>query len=196
MSEDLVIGGERMAVTMSKLLYAMERGGIVNNRSNAVSAFNKVGADEAVGFTLAACCAMLVQESAGTSEWGHDPWYEGMYPKGIALDPAWNLNGKIVTESDYNKYVVRRNEGMQPQGCGVCQLTWGSDQIQADRLGGCWEPYPNMLVGFQILKTNCLRGGNAFQAFWYYNGRTPQGENYAYDAVSIMNRFQTLFNEA
>lgn len=179
----------------SKILAAMEAGGVRNNRTNAVAALAKVGADPGVGFTLAACCAMLVSETSGWSVWGHDPWNPGMFPHGIA-HPADN-GDVVVTKEAYETYAKLADQpGWQPQGCGPCQLTWRADQLQADRLGGCWEPLANMTIGFGILKSDCQRGGSAFHGFWFYNGWTPQGERYAENAVAIMDRFQSLFDEA
>lgn len=180
-------GLARARLTQWRLLNAMDEGGVRNNRTNAVAAFNKLGAAPHVGFTLAACCSMLVLETAGQNFWGHDPG-------GTAHPP--DAGNVVVTEDAYLEYVRRVNEGFGWQGVGPCQLTWRSYQVEADRLGGCWKPYYNMLVGFQILRSDMLAGGSAFEGFWSWNGRTDAGRNYAENAVQIMDRFQSLFNAA
>jgi hypothetical protein len=180
-------------MTDAKILAAMEQGGIVDNRTNIVAAFNKVTANEGVGFTLAAVCSMIVGESNGRNIWGDDPWNEGEYPLGEALDRAWNLNEQTVTQADYTRYKLRRNAGYQPQGCGPAQLTDESLQEWAERVGGCWEPYYNLLIGFEFLKGLFVRGGSALEGFGAYNGSGPGG-TYARDAVARMSAFQNAFD--
>lgn len=168
------------------ILAAMEAGGIVDNRTNAVAAFNHVGAAPNVGFTLAAVCAVLVSESNGRNIWGADPG-------GIALDPAWGLSEHPVTQADYTRYKLRRNEGYQPQGCGPCQLTSASLQIEAEHAGGCWRPLPNCIIGFEFLKGLFEREGSALAGFGAFNG-SGAGGAYAHQAVARMEQFQAAFN--
>lgn len=174
-----------------RILAAMQAGGIADNRTNAVAAFGKVGGDPGRGFTLAACCSMLVAESNGRNIWGGDPWNPGEYPKGAALPSS--LHEQPVTFQNYQPYKQRRNQGMQPQGCGPCQLTDASLQVEAERNGGCWMPQANMIVGFHFLKQLFQREGSALAGFGAYNGSGPQGA-YAQAAVARMNHFQALFD--
>ena len=101
---------------------------MLQNAPIILSAFNKVGHDQNVGFTLAAACAMVQKESGGRMIWGADPWNEAAFPKGAALDPA--LHEQAVTEPELPRVQGRAGTaGMQPQGCGITQLTsascWG-----------------------------------------------------------------------
>jgi hypothetical protein len=60
------------------------------------------------------------------------------------------------------------------------QLTTASYQDRADKLGGCWKPGPNIMVGAQVLveKTKAVGGGlrNGVKA---YNSWSPAGDAYA-----------------
>lgn len=176
-------------------LQVMEDHGIVNNRTNIMAAFDHVGANEAVGFTLAAVCSLVVDESGGRNVWGDDPWNGRAYPKGIALDPAWNLNEKPVTEDDYARYKIRRNSGMQPQGCNITQLTSASLQIDAENAGGCWKPLPACIVGFQFLKDLFIDHGSALAGFTAYNGSGVAADEYGQRAVALTAQIQTDFNK-
>jgi hypothetical protein len=149
----------------------------LDNGIAAAQAFARVGARERVGFDLAACCALLVNESNGRNLWGGDPWDRGAYPRGIALNPT--LNETTVTQLVYTTYKLRRDAGLQPQGCGPCQLTDASLQIEAEKLGGCWVPVHNMTVGFRFLQQLFVEHRGAFAGFSAYNGSGPAAENYA-----------------
>jgi hypothetical protein len=148
----------------------------LDNAHDIVSAFNHVEADAATGFDLAACCAMAQEESGGRMIWGADPWNSTFYPLGVALVSA--LNEQPVTEGNYQPYKVRRNRGMQPQGCGITQLTSVSLQRSAERAGGCWVPFYNALIGFRFLCILIHAHGSAQAGFAAYNGSGPAAEAY------------------
>ena len=66
-------------------------------------------------------------------------------------DPTVFAGAGKVTRSKYLAYKHVRQRTGEMQGVGPMQLTWWSYQDRADRLGGAWKPYPNMLVGFRHL---------------------------------------------
>jgi hypothetical protein len=149
----------------------------LDNALDAVHAFETVGGRARAGFDLAACCALLVNESNGRNLWGGDPWNRDEYPRGIALNPS--LNESEVSQGVYTVYKLRRNSGLQPQGCGPCQLTDASLQIEAEKLGGCWIPVHSMTVGFRFLQQLFVEHGSAYAGFEAYNGSGPAAEAYA-----------------
>ena len=167
---------------------------MLQNAPIILSAFNKVGRNQNVGFTLAACCAMVQKESGGRMIWGADPWNEAAFPSGAALDSA--LHEQPVIEADYHVYRARRNGGMQPQGCGITQLTSASLQIQAEQAGGCWVPLWNTVVGFQTLRSLFENAGSEHAGFRNYNGSGPAAEAYADGAVELAAEWQSRINHA
>ena len=166
----------------------------LSNSHIIISAFTHVGADHLVGFTLAACCAMVENESGGRMIWGADPWNRGAYPRGEALSPV--LHEQPVTEENYHIYRARRNSGMQPQGCGITQLTSPSLQIEAEKAGGCWVPFYNCVIGFHFLRGLFVSHGSALGGFTAYNGSGPAATAYAERAVSRTAQIQEQFNRA
>jgi hypothetical protein len=166
----------------------------LQNASTTLSALNHVTGDPKVGFDLAACCAMVQNESGGRMVWGHDPWDSGMYPKGLALPVA--LEGATVSQHDYTAYKARRNGGMQPQGCGITQLTSAGLQVDAERAGGCWVPFYNCLIGFRFLKGLFVAHGSALAGFTAYNGSGPAAQAYGERAVELQAGWQQRLNAA
>jgi hypothetical protein len=166
----------------------------LDNAPIILSAFNHVGHDQTVGFTLAACCAMVQKESGGRMIWGADPWNEAAFPRGAALDPA--LHEQPVTQADYHAYRARRNSGMQPQGCGITQLTAASLQVEAENAGGCWVPLWNTVVGFQQLRSLFEHAGSEHAGFRSYNGSGSAAEAYADGAVALAADWQSRINRA
>lgn len=166
----------------------------LQNAQTIISAFSHVQGDQAVGFDLASCCAMVQNESGGRMVWGHDPWDTHAYPKGAALPVA--LEGQPVTENDYHLYRARRNIGFQPQGCGITQLTSAGLQQEAEQAGGCWKPWPNSVVGFHFLKGLFQIHGSALAGFTAYNGSGPAADAYGLRAVALQNGWQARFNAA
>ena len=142
------------------------------------SAFEHVNHGAPAGFDLAACCAMAQAESGGRMIWGADPWDPGNYPEGYALPVA--LHEQPVTEANYHAYRRARNRGLQPQGCGITQLTSAGLQEEAERAGGCWIPFYNARVGFAFLASLFMTHPTPELAFAAYNGSGPAA--YAYGA--------------
>jgi hypothetical protein len=169
-------------------------GETLQNAPTILSAFNQVGHDQNVGFTLAAVCAMVQNESGGRMIWGADPWNQAAFPKGAALDPA--LHEQPVTAANYHPYAARRDAGMQPQGCGITQLTSTSLQKQADQAGGCFEPLANAVTGFQFLRSLFESGGSQLAGFRAYNGSGPAAQAYANRAVTLAAEWQSRINGA
>lgn len=165
----------------------------LDNAHVIISAFDHLGPNPKVGFSLAACCAIVEKESGGRMIWGADPWDEAAYPKGIALDSS--LNEKPVTELNYHAYKARRNSGLQPQGCGITQLTYPALQVEAEKAGGCWVPFYNCLVGFRYLRDLFVTHGSAQAGFAAYNGTGPAAVEYGDLAVALADSWQARFNK-
>ncbi len=123
-------------------------------------------ATRAADIPLYVGCAFLVQETGGgRNVFGHDP-------------TVFAGAGK-VTRSKYLAYRhVRRRTG-EMQGVGPMQLTWWSYQDRADRLGGAWKPYPNMVVGFRHLAALHHATGSWRSAAHEYNGGGAMATAYA-----------------
>lgn len=168
--------------------------GTLDNAHTILSAFDHIGSEGAVGFDLAACCAMVELESGGRMVWGADPWNQGAYPKGAALPVS--LHEQPVTEADYHAYRARRNEGLQPQGCGITQLTSPTLQVAAERAGGCWVPFYNCRVGFGFLKALFREHAGAAGGFAAYNGSGPAAAAYGQRAVGLQAAWQARVNAA
>lgn len=169
-------------------------GETLQNAPIILRAFNHVGHDQTVGFTLATACAMVQKESGGRMIWGADPWNKAAFPKGAALDPA--LHEQPVTAANYHAYAARRDAGMQPQGCGITQLTSPSLQKQADQAGGCFVPLDNAVTGFRFLRAQFETGGSEHAGFRNYNGSGPAAEAYADGAVKLAAEWQSRINHA
>lgn len=125
---------------------------------------------ETTKLPLSYALALVEKESGGRNVYGHDK----------VRNPA--PKGGRVTARNYAAYKKARKAGMGMQGVGHTQLTWYALQDAADALGGCWRPYPNLVVGFSNLKrlTN-VHGKEAGAAA--YNGTGPAAEAYGRDFV-------------
>jgi hypothetical protein len=111
-------------------------------------------------------CAFLQQETGGgRNVFGHDP--------------TVFAGAGEVTRSKYLAYKKVRQRTGQLQGVGPMQLTWSTYQDRADRLGGAWKPYPNMLVGFRHVAALHRASGSWRAAAHDYNGSGPMAEAYA-----------------
>lgn len=125
-------------------------------------------------------CAMLSKESmGGKNVFGHDPTQ--------SIPRSWM--GGAVTLDRYLVYRRNRRRGLGMQGVGGTQLTWYAFQDRADALGGCWKPYPNMLVGFAVLRANIRLHGPEKGAA-RYNGTGPAAESYGRDFIAKANRWK------
>ena len=122
------------------------------------------------GLPLSYALALIEKESGGKNVYGHDP----------VRNPA--PKGGHVTRDNYARYKRDRKAGLGMQGVGHTQLTWYALQDSADALGGCWKPYPNMVVGFSNLKRLCnLHGKQGGAAA--YNGTGEAAAAYGRDFV-------------
>lgn len=124
------------------------------------------------GLYLPLACAILDQESGGGhNEFGHDP--------------TIFVGAGRVTKAKYHAYLARRGPlghgGMQ--GVGPCQLTWYSYQDAADKLGGCWQPYCNMVIGFGLV-VSLIRDDGIFAGIAKYNGVGTAASNYAHSVLA------------
>lgn len=125
--------------------------------------------------TIQRACALLLNESSGgLNVYGH----EGPLPE---------LWGQPVTEANYQLYKAARDRGEGNNGVGPTQITSTSYQVEAERLGGCWNPLYNMDVGFLVLHALILIHG-VWGGFEHYNGSGPAAEDYANRAVANEKR--------
>lgn len=109
-------------------------------------------------------CALLTQESGGgRNVFGCDWGRQGGRP-------PWC--GEAVTEA---RYRALRRLG-KPNGVGPCQLTSFGFCDVADRRGGCWRPYPNMVTGFEVVGGLIRAHGVERGAARYNGGDSPEGE--------------------
>lgn len=126
-------------------------------------ATNLVKAARHSGVQLSLACGLTEQESEFRNVFGHDP--------------TIFVGAGKVTRTKYLAYKARRGHSRM-QGVGPAQLTYWSYQDEADKLGGCWNPYWNMLVGFRALHSNIQAYGTQ-KGLAVYNGGAGN-PNYAY----------------
>jgi hypothetical protein len=153
----------------------------IANAEDCVLAHARVG-----GLLLSDCVALLENESGGRNEFGADPG-------GDALPRAWF--DTTVTRAKYTVYKMRRNMGMTPNGVGPCQLTSAGLQKEAERLGGCWKPLHNMVVGFVFLKQLQAERGRE-GGFISYNGSGPAAIAYGSRAMERSDIWHDRFMRA
>jgi hypothetical protein len=116
---------------------------------------------------LSYALALIEKESAFQNRFGND----------AVRNP---IKGGRVTLVRYRAYKAYRRRGWGCQGVGPAQLTYYSFQDEADRIGGCHKPYPNMTVGFRLLKANINAYGKQAGAA-AYNGTGPAADVYGRD---------------
>ena len=135
-------------------------------------------ATRAADIPLYVGCAFLRQETdGGRNVFGHDP--------------TVFAGAGHVTRSKYLAYKrVRRRTG-EMQGVGPMQLTWSTYQDRADRLGGAWRPYPNMLVGFRHLAALHHVAGTWTGAAHDYNGSGAMADAYAAQMSQRLDRMRS-----
>lgn len=121
-------------------------------------------------------CAFLQQEG-GRNVFGHDP--------------TVFAGAGEVTRSKYLAYKEVRERTGAMQGVGPMQLTWSTYQDQADRLGGAWKPYPNMLVGFRRVAALHRATGSWTTAAHEYNGGGPMAAAYAAEMAQRLDRMRS-----
>lgn len=126
-------------------------------------------ASRKTGVPFYVTCAFLMQESSG-----------GMNVFGS--DPSIFKGAGAVTKEKYREYKRQRiaSGNKKMQGVGPMQLTWHTFQDEADRMGGCWRPLTNMVVGLQIVKRfRNFSDGTWESAARRYNGSGPAADAYA-----------------
>lgn len=112
-------------------------------RADDGTATHILHACETTGLPLSYGLALCEKEGGFRMIWGHD-----RVPNTVKSPPGGILR---VTRANYAEYKRQRKLGRGMQGCGHTQLTWFAYQDQADAVGGCWRPYPNLVVGFRLL---------------------------------------------
>jgi hypothetical protein len=127
-------------------------------------------------------CALIEKESGkGHNVFGHDP--------------TIFAGAGLVTKPKYLAYRLKRRQSgnRQMQGVGPCQLTWWATQDTADKLGGCWNPYVNMCIGFAALRSNIQRHGVEKGAA-AYNGIGPKAVAYGKDFKQKADRWKAILS--
>jgi hypothetical protein len=122
-------------------------------------------------------CAFLLQETGG----GRNVF---------GSDPTVFAGAGEVTRPKYLAYKEVRNRTGQVQGVGPMQLTWPTYQDQADRLGGAWKPYANMLVGFRHVAALHRSSGSWTATAHEYNGGGPAADAYAAQMAQRFDRMR------
>lgn len=139
------------------------------------SASDIVDASDRTGLPLANALAMIMMESGGANLFGGDPT--------TSIPQSWK--GTKVTRIKYAYYKARRARyGLQ--GIGPCQLTALGVQQEAERLGGCWKPLYNCVVGFTDLRQqqalHGIEGG-----YVAYNGSGALAIEYGHRAMAWLD---------
>lgn len=140
-------------------------------------------ADEGMATHILAACktarlplsyalATVEKESGFRNVFGNDPTN--------SIPRSWK--GTRVTRSKYLVYRVNRRRGKGMQGIGPTQLTWYEFQDQADKIGGCYKPYANLVVGFRLMKNLIAQHGKQGGA-QRFNGAGTAAEEYGRDWV-------------
>lgn len=138
-------------------------------------------ASQAAGLPYWAACAFLMQEtSGGRNVWGHDP--------------TWMVGFPVLNKDTYSVYKTHRSR-FGSQGVGPMQLTYHAFQDQADSLGGCWDPYVNMVVGFGLI-ANYAETSTWREAARRYNGSGPAAEAYADRMVERFKEWRGWLRDA
>jgi hypothetical protein len=139
------------------------RAGVPSGWSSLViEAAVKAGIPRSRGF------ALIQTETNFRNIYGHDP-------------TIFAGHGR-VTADNYARYKRERGH-THMQGVGPAQLTYWSIQDDADRIGGCWKPEANLLVGFRYLAESCRNLGTR-QGIAAYNGAGAAAQAYASRVMS------------
>jgi hypothetical protein len=128
-----------------------------------------------------ACTNLQLETSGGRNVFGHDPT--------SSIPASWK--GTTVTRAKYLVYKAARGR-LGLQGVGPCQLTSAGLQDQADRLGGCWRPEKNMIVGFRFLHALIKQWGSVRLGFQHYNGSGPAAVLYGRRAADLVHHWRLI----
>jgi hypothetical protein len=127
-------------------------------------------------------CAVLEMETGFDNVFGHDRDRNRRL-----IFPA--REGRVaVTEALYREYTRGRARNGQ-QGVGPMQLTSAFLQDAADKLGGCWQPGPNIRVGVEFLGGNIKRTGSVRGGLIAYNGSSA----YAGPVIELEEKWRRRF---
>ncbi len=131
-----------------------------------------IAASRATKVPVALLCAIVETETGFQNVFGSDNVRNPIKSRGRPF--------LKVTKPLYDEYLRNRKKGLGQQGVGPMQLTTASYQDRADKLGGCWKPGPNIMVGAQVLveKTRAV-GGGLRDGVKAYNFWGPPGDAYA-----------------
>jgi hypothetical protein len=134
-----------------------------------------IAACHSTGLPLSYGLALLEKESGFKNVFGHD----------AVANP---IKGGTVTRARYAEYKRRRKRGEGMQGVGYTQLTWYVFQDHADALGGCWKPYPNIVVGFRLLR-DLIHSHGVQHGAARYNGTGPDAEAYGRNFLTVQRKW-------
>jgi tellurite resistance protein len=141
-----------------------------------------IAASRKTGAPIALLCAILSHETGFRNIYGRD---RGRRPNPVR-SPA-PPQALVCTKENYRRYLQARNSGADANGVGPMQLTSHSYQDRADKLGGCWKPEINILVGAQvILEKIKSQGGSLREGVRAYNGEGDAAETYATNVLHTM----------
>jgi hypothetical protein len=122
--------------------------------------------------------ALVQRESDFRNVFGSDP-----------VEPP-QLRREPVTRASYKRYrELRDTHGNQ--GVGLTQLTWPSFQDDADRLGGCWRPRPQLWIGFSALGREIRKRG-LHAGVAAYNGSDPRTAPYADQVLALARGWEEI----
>lgn len=132
-------------------------------------------AARAADIQVSLLCAVLEQETEFKNVYGHD---------GVRNPIKSPANGLLrVTRDNYRVYLQHRARGEGSQGVGPMQLTWAGYQDQADRLGGCWNPRINIVVGAKAI-ADLIKEHGKTAGIASYNGSGAVAQAYARSVLS------------
>jgi hypothetical protein len=116
--------------------------------------------------------------------------HESSFANVFGSDPVRSpqIQGGPVTRTRYLRYRFLRRRGFGMQGVGLTQLTWYSYQDDADAIGGCYKPEPQLRVGFRLLAALIAAHGE-HDGLRRYNGAGGAAEQYANDVLAIRDRW-------
>lgn len=123
-------------------------------------------AANATGFPLAGAMALIEMESGGRNVFGSDTG--GMF------------KGQGVTQAKFEMMERNVAAGGRSNGVGPTQITWKGFFPDARRRGlKLWEPYDNMLYGFDLANGYWKKYGNWVTVGTRYNGGADYGRRFA-----------------
>lgn len=139
-----------------------------------------VRAAKAVGLEVAIAAAIIQKEGHGVNQYGHDAG--GVFSSRALGKPADNL----VTEENYNTFIVRVRAGEISNGVGPAQITWAGSIRNGRRDGGFfremeeqglkpWEPYDNIFFGLRMFAGYLRNSGDIVASGEAYNGNRSYG---------------------